>query len=232
MQAVILAGGKGTRLKPYTTVLPKPLMPIGDCSILEVVIKQLRKNGFKKITMAIGHHHDLFVAFFGNGEKWKVPIKYFIEKKPLGTAAPLRHIKDLDENFLMMNGDILTNLSFKKLFDIHKKKKSDLTIATHKRIQDINYGTLEYSKDGMLTGFREKPSFEFNVSMGIYIVSRRVLPLIPARGRFDFPDLVQRMLSRGMKIYCHPYEGYWMDIGRPEDYEQAVADYEMIKDIL
>ncbi len=232
MQAIILAGGKGTRLKPYTTVLPKPLMPIGDCSILEVVIKQLRKNGFKKITMAVGHQHDLFVAFFGNGEKWKLPITYHIEKEPLGTAAPLRHIKNLDDHFLMMNGDILTDLSFKKLFAIHKKKKADLTIATHKRTQRVNYGTLEYSKNGQLTKFIEKPSYNFNVSMGIYIVSRNVLSLLPTKGRFDFPDLVQKLLSHNKSIYCHSYNGYWMDIGRPEDYEQAIVDYEKMKDVL
>jgi NDP-mannose synthase len=232
MQAIILAGGKGTRLKPYTTVLPKPLMPVGDCPILEVVVRQLKKNGFKKITMAIGHQHDLFIAFFGNGKKWKIPIEYFIEEEPLGTAGPVRHINNLEDDFLMMNGDILTDLSFKKLFEIHKNKKADLTIATHKRTQNVNYGTLEYSKDGRLTEFREKPSFDFNVSMGIYILSRRVLPLIPAKGRFDFPDLVQQLLSRNMPIYCHPYKGYWMDIGRPEDYERAVDDYEKMKDIL
>ncbi|HUN53852.1 MAG TPA: nucleotidyltransferase family protein [Smithella sp.] len=232
MQAIILAGGRGTRLKPYTTVLPKPLMPIGDCPILEVVVKQLKKNGFKKITMAIGHQHDLFVAFFGSGEKWRIPIEYYIEKEPLGTAAPIRHMKNLDDDFLMMNGDILTDLSLKKLFKIHKDKKADLTIATHKRTQNVNYGTLNYSKDGRLTGFREKPSLDFNVSMGIYILSSRVLPLIPAKGRFDFPDLVQKLLLLNRPVHCHAYNGYWMDIGRPEDYEQAIDDYEKMKDVL
>jgi NDP-mannose synthase len=232
MQALILAGGKGTRLKPYTTVLPKPLMPIGDCPILEVVVKQLKKNDFQKIIMAIGHQHDLFVAFFGNGEKWGIPIEYYIEKEPLGTAAPVRHIDNLEDDFLMMNGDILTDLSFHKLFEIHRDKKADLTIATHKRIQNVNYGTLEYSKNGRLTRFLEKPSFDFNVSMGVYILSRRVLPLIPEKGRFDFPDLVQALLSNKMRIHCHPYDGYWMDIGRPEDYEQAIEDYDKMKDLL
>lgn len=232
MQAIILAGGKGTRLKPYTTVLPKPLMPIGDCPILEVVVRQLKKNGFKKIIMAIGHQHDLFVAFFGNGEKWDIPIEYYIEKEPLGTAAPIRHIKNLEDNFLMMNGDILTDLSFQKLFEVHKNNKADLTIATHKRTQEVNYGTLEYSKKGRLTKFLEKPSYDFNVSMGIYILSRNVLPLIPCEGRFDFPDLVQKLLVNKRRIYCHAYDGYWMDIGRPEDYEQAIEDYDKIKDTL
>jgi NDP-mannose synthase len=232
MQAIILAGGKGTRLKPYTTVLPKPLMPIGDCPILEVVVKQLKKNGFKKITMAIGHQHDLFIAFFGNGEKWGIPIDYYVEKEPLGTAAPLRYIPNLEDTFLMMNGDILTDLNFKEFFDLHFKNNADLTIATHERTQDINYGTLEYSVDGMLTKFIEKPSLKFRVSMGIYILSRKAVSLIPEHGHFDFPDLVQKFLVQKMRVYCHPYSGYWMDIGRPDDYEQAIDDYEKIKDRL
>ena len=232
MQAIILAGGKGTRLKPYTTVLPKPLLPIGDFPILEVVIKQLKNNGFKKITMAVGHQHDLFIAFFGNGKKWSIPIEYYVEKEPMGTAGAIRHIDNLDDDFLMMNGDILTDLNFKKLFNIHKNKKADLTIATHQRAQDINYGTLEYNPEGFLTKFIEKPSIPFSVSMGVYILSRSVLSLIPKRGRFDFPDLVEKILAKKMPVYCHPYDGYWMDIGRPEDYEQAIDDYEIIKDRL
>ncbi len=232
MQAIILAGGKGTRLKPYTTVLPKPLMPIGDCPILEVVIKQLKKNGFDKITLAIGHQPDLFMAFFGNGEKWGIPIEYFIEKEPLGTAAPIRHIENIEDTFLMMNGDILTDINFKKLFLLHKNKKADLTIATSKRTQTINYGTMEYSQDMRLTKFSEKPSYDLNVSMGVYILSRQIISYIPEQGRFDFPDLVCRLLTKKKKIYCHPYAGYWMDIGRPDDYEQAIEDYDKIKDFL
>jgi len=232
MQAIILAGGKGTRLKPYTTVLPKPLMPIGDCPILEVVVRQLKKNGFNKITMAIGHQHDLFMAFFGNGEKWGIPIDYYIENDPLGTAGPICHIQNIEDNFLMMNGDILTDLSFQELFNIHKEKKADLTIATHQRVQTINYGTLQYDKEGRLTTFIEKPSIPFSVSMGVYVLSRSVLRLIPKKGRFDFPDLVQKILAEKMYAYCHPYDGYWMDIGRPEDYEQAIEDYDKMKDML
>ena len=182
--------------------------------------------------MAVGHHHDLFIAFFGKGNKWGIPIEYYVEKKPMGTAGAICHIDNLDNNFLMMNGDILTDLNFKELFNIHKKKKADLTIATHKRVQDVNYGTLEYNEKGCLTKFTEKPSIPFSVSMGVYVLSRSVLRLIPRKGSFDFPDLVQKMLVEKMSVYCHPYDGYWMDIGRPEDYEQAIDDYEKIKDRL
>lgn len=232
MQAIILAGGKGTRLKPYTTVLPKPLMPVGDCPILEVVVKQLKKNGFKKLTLAIGHQKDLFMAFFGHGEKWGISIDYYIEKEPLGTAAPIRHIPDLDDAFLMMNGDILTDINYRKLFLLHRANNADLTIATHKRRQDVNYGTLEFDENQLLTKFSEKPSYEFHVSMGIYILSRQIVSYIPEEGHFDFPDLVHRVLTDGKKIHCHPYDGYWMDIGRPDDYEQAIEDYDKIKDFL
>ncbi len=232
MQAVILAGGKGTRLRPYTTVLPKPLMPIGDLPILEIVVRQLKKNGFDRITLAVGHQHDLFIAFFGNGEKWGIPIDYHVEKEPLGTAAPIRHIEKLDETFLMMNGDILTDLNFRMLFDMHMEKEADLTVAAHERTQDVNYGILEYNDDGSLTKFSEKPSYRLNVSMGVYIISRKVIPLIPAQGYFDFPDLVRNLLAAKRKIYCFPYKGYWMDIGRPDDYEQATDDYAKMKDFL
>ncbi|MEN6621732.1 MAG: sugar phosphate nucleotidyltransferase [Smithella sp.] len=232
MQAIILAGGKGTRLKPYTTVLPKPLMPIGDYPILEIIIRQLKKNGFKKVTLAIGHQSDLFMAFFCKGEKWGIEIDYCIEEEPMGTAAPIRQIDDLDEIFLMMNGDILTDINYRKLILAHKENNADLTIATHKRRQDINYGTLKYNNDRILTEFIEKPSYEINVSMGIYVLSRHLVSYIPQQGRFDFPDLVYRILENKKKIYCHPYDGYWMDIGRPDDYEQAIEDYDKIKDFL
>ena len=143
-----------------------------------------------------------------------------------------KDINNLDKNFLMMNGDILTDLNFKELFNVHKNKKADLTIATHRRTQEINYGTLEYNHEGFLTKFIEKPSIPFSVSMGVYIISRSVIRLIPKKGRFDFPDLVQKILAEKMPVYCHSYDGYWMDIGRPEDYEQAIDDYEIIKDRL
>ena len=143
MQAVILAGGKGARLRPYTTVLPKPLMPVGDYPILEVVIRQLKKFGFKRVILAVGHQAELFQAFFGNGEKWGIDIEYSFEDKPLGTAGPIRGINNLDDNFLMMNGDILTDFRLDKLMKFHKSQTATMTIATHKRSVKIDYGTLE-----------------------------------------------------------------------------------------
>jgi NDP-mannose synthase len=232
MQAVILAGGRGKRLRPYTTVLPKPLMPIGDYPILEVVIRQLKKFGFNRITMAIGHQHQLFTAFFGNGEQWGIHIDYFIEEKPLGTAGALRYISSLDDDFLMMNGDILTDLNYAKLMEFHRSKKSLLTIATHERIQYVDYGTLEYDSNNLLQRFSEKPVLRLNVSMGIYAFSKKIVDFIPAEQRLDFPDLVGKLLDHQHLVSCYPYNGYWMDIGRPDDYETAIDDFEKIKDQL
>jgi len=226
MQAVILAGGKGTRLKPYTTVLPKPLMPIGDYPILEVVIRQLKKNGFDRIIIAVGYHAEIIQAFFGNGEKWGVHIEYSFEDKPLGTAAPLRNIQNLDDNFLMMNGDILTDLDFKKLIEFHGQQDAAITIATHNRSVKIDYGTLEYDEHNVLKKFSEKPILNYNVSMGIYVCSKRIIDHIPEDKYFDFPDMVQALLRNNKKVFCYPYDGYWLDIGRPDDYEIAIDDFE------
>lgn len=231
MQAVVLAGGKGSRLRPYTAVLPKPLMPIGDYPILEVVIRQLKKFGFKTIILAVGHHSELFNAFFGNGEKWGVDIQYSFEDKPLGTAAPLKRIGNLDETFLMMNGDILTDLRFDNLMEFHRAQNAMMTIATHKRAVKIDYGTLEYDDQGILRDYKEKPILNYNVSMGIYILSRRVVGFIPEEGPFDFPDLVTALLNGGERVVCYANDSYWMDIGRPDDYRLAIDDFEKMKEV-
>jgi len=229
MQAVILAGGKGIRLRPYTTVLPKPLMPIGDYPILEVVIRQLKKFGFNRIILSVGHQHELFMAFFGNGEKWGIKINYFIEDEPLGTAAPIKYIQNLDDNFLLMNGDILTDLNYNELMEYHKNKGGVITIATHNRVQKIDYGVLEYNMNNILTAYKEKPQFNYSVSMGIYILSKKTVDLIPERVYFDFPSLVLEALQNEKKVICFPYDGYWMDIGRIDDYENAIDDFEKMK---
>jgi NDP-sugar pyrophosphorylase family protein len=229
MQAVILAGGKGTRLKPYTTVFPKPLMPVGDHPILEVVVRQLKKFGFDRAVLAVGPQHEMFRLFFENGEKWGLRIDYALEDRPLGTAGPLRNLRDLDEHFLMMNGDILTDLDYRRLMEFHHGHGHPLTIVTHRRVVDIDYGVLETGEDGTLLGYTEKPRLTYTVSMGVYVVSRRVIELIPEGRPFDFPELVQALLREGQKVVTYPYEGYWLDIGRPDDYAQAVEDFERRK---
>ncbi len=232
MQAVILAGGKGARLRPYTVVLPKPLMPVGDYPILEVVIRQLKKHGFEEIILAVGHQKELLRAFFGNGEKWGVSIQYSSEDSPLGTAGPLKHIVGLQDQFLLMNGDILTDANFRTIADFHLAEGCDATIVTHKRHVNIDYGTLEYDAGGRLLSYNEKPTLHYDVSMGIYMLSRQVRDYIPSDGPFDFPNLIERLLEDGRTVLCYPCEGYWLDIGRPDDYEIAIHDFERMKDEL
>ena len=230
-RAVILAGGKGTRLKPYTMVLPKPLMPIGEYPILEVVIRQLIQHGFDHITLAVNHQADLIKAFFGNGEKWNVKIDYSVENIPLSTMGPLKLIKDLPENFLVMNGDILSDLSYSDFFSEHIKSKNIFTISSYQREQISDYGVLELDKSSILTGFKEKPVVRYDVSMGIYAVSKKVLDIIPSNKPFGFDHLMLALLEKGEKVIVKKHGGYWLDIGRPDDYEKAIEEFDKSKNI-
>ncbi len=229
MRAVILAGGKGTRLAPYTSVFPKPLVPIGDMPILQVVIHQLRHYGFTHITLTVGHLATLLQAFFQDGSQYGVRIDYVIEDEPLGTAGPLVFVPDLKEAFLVMNGDVLTTLNYTELVQYHKRMGAMATVAMHRRQVKIDLGVIQLDGDNRVKGYIEKPLYDYNVSMGIYIFTPRVLSYIPSGEYFDFPDLVQRLLESGETILGYPYEGYWLDIGRPDDYEQAVQDFEKMR---
>ena len=194
-RAVILAGGRGTRLRPYTVVLPKPLMPIGEYPILEVVIRQLVSHRFDHITIAVNHQAELIRAFFGDGSKWHVLIDYSLEDHPLGTMGPLRLIKDLPAHFLVMNGDILTDLNYSDFYDDHIFKDSLFTISSHHREQHIDYGVLQTNDDGKLQGFYEKPMTSYEVSMGIYMLSRNILSYIPEGELYGFNDLMLDLLK-------------------------------------
>lgn len=222
-RAVILAGGLGTRLRPYTLTIPKPLVPIGTRPVLDIVIQQLVAAGFAHITLAISAHTRLIKAFFGTGEDWNVKIDYSFEDRPLSTMGPLKLISDLPENFLVMNGDILTDLAFDEFYRRHVDAGCLFTVASHRRNQTIDYGVL-HTKDDTLIGFEEKPSVPFEVSMGVYMVSRRALPFIPDGRAFGFDDLMRLLVSRKEPVHVRPHGGYWKDIGRPDDYEAAVAD--------
>jgi NDP-sugar pyrophosphorylase family protein len=228
-RAVILAGGKGTRLRPYTVVLPKPLMPIGDYPILEVIVKQLAHHGFTHITMAVNHQAEIIKAFFQDGAKWGIKIDYSLEDKPLSTMAPLRLIKDLPENFLVMNGDILTDLSFSDFFEEHVSKNNIFTISSHVREQKIDYGVLETDADGYLSGFMEKPKSQYLVSMGVYMASRRIMGFIPEGKSYGFDNLMHDLLVAGKPAAVRAFNGYWLDIGRPDDYIQAIEEFEQMK---
>lgn len=229
MQAVILAGGKGTRLRPYTTVLPKPLMPIYDMPILEVVIRQLKNNGFDNIVIAVGHLAELIEAFFGDGSKWGVKITYSREEKPLGTAGPLKLIDNLEDTFLMMNGDILTNLRYKQLMAFHKEQNAKITIATYSKKVKIDLGILEINDVHEIYKYTEKPTLAYQVSMGIYILERTMLDIIPEDSYFDLPDLIKLSIKKEMKIAGFRFQDYWRDIGRKDDYELALEEYETMK---
>lgn len=224
-RAVVLAGGKGTRLRPYTVALPKPLMPIGEYPILEVIIRQLRAQGFEHVTLAVNHQADLFRAFFGDGQKWGMKIDYSLESKALSTMAPLKLIKDLPEHFLVMNGDILTDMAYGDFLSCHTSADRLFTISASARQQKIDYGVLKVDEGGILNGFEEKPSIPFLVSMGVYAVSRRAVDSIPEDEPYGFDDLVLGFLAGGQKVATIPHQGYWLDIGRPDDYERAIDDW-------
>jgi NDP-sugar pyrophosphorylase family protein len=221
MQAIILAGGKGTRLKPYTITIPKPLVPIGDNPILEIVIKQLKVNGFDRITLALGHQAELLKAYFQDGKRYGVKIDYSLEDIPLGTAGPLKLVKDLDENFLVLNSDDLTDLDYIDFFNFHTKNKALISIGMYSKEIQIDLGIIETNKDRTVQNYIEKPKHQFNVSMGIYAFNREAIKYIPENQRFDFPDLIRALLKNNKKVVSYHHEGFWLDIGRPEDYEKA-----------
>ena len=224
-RAVVLAGGKGSRLRPYTVVLPKPLMPIGEYPILEVILRQLAAQGFDRVTLAVNHQAEIVRAFCGDGSKWGIRIDYSLEATPLSTIAPLRLIGDLPENFLLMNGDVLTDLPMGKLYEEHVRQKRQFTIAAAERTHIVDYGVL-HANENRLIGFEEKPKIQYLVSMGIYIVNRSVLDRVPAGQKYGFDDLMLDMLARKESAHVERYSGYWLDIGRVDDYMRAVEEFE------
>lgn len=228
-RAVILAGGRGSRLRPYTLVLPKPLMPIGDYPILEIIIRQLAKCEFTRITLAVNHQAEIIKAFFGNGEKWGIQIDYSLEDKPLSTMAPLNLIEDLPNDFLVMNGDILTDLDFGEFYSSHIKNRSIFTISSYIRKIESEFGVLEVDKSNTLTDFSEKPVMSFEVSMGIYMVSKRAVDFIPKNEFYGFNHLMLDLIKKSQKPKVVRFDGYWLDIGRADDYEQAVREFSVMK---
>lgn len=229
MKAVILAGGKGSRLAPYTKVIPKPLMPIGDMPILEVLLRQVRRAGVDEFILSVGHMASLLRAFFQEGEQLGACIRYSYEEEPLGTAGPLTLIEGLDQTFLVMNGDVLTTLDFGDLLAHHRQSGAMVTIAMYNRQVKIDLGVLQLDGGQVITGYIEKPTYEFQVSMGIYVFEPQALGYIPRGQYFDFPSLILRLLENGEKVVGYPFGGYWQDLGRPDDYEQAIQDFETMR---
>ncbi len=231
MQAVILAGGKGTRLAPYTRVFPKPMMPIGDKTILEILLYQMKRAGINHVALTVGHLSGLMRAFFQDGRQYDLNITYVHENTPLGTAGPLANVPGLSKTFLVSNGDVLTLLDISDLLYFHRQNKGICTIAMHKRQIKVDLGVIEEDGDYRITGYIEKPTIDYKVSMGLYVFEPRVLDYIPHGQYLDFPDLVHKLLEAGEKVVGYPFDGYWQDLGRPDDYEQAANDFENMRSL-
>lgn len=232
MEAVILAGGKGTRLYPYTTDIPKPLVPIGNRPIIEILLRRLKKDGVTRAHLAVSHLAERVIDTIGDGRRFGIDIKYSIEDSPLGTVGPLRLIPNLPEHFIVANGDVISDIDISDLYQFHLKAGALLTIAVQKRTERIDYGVLQSDSSGRVVSFTEKPTSELFVSMGIYIFSRDVLRYVPDGQPFGFDNLVLTLLEHRERVMSYPYSGFWLDIGRPDDYERAIREIDTIERML
>lgn len=232
MQAVILAGGKGTRLLPLTQVCPKPLVPLGNKPILDTILRQLKHFGFTCVTMAVGHMADMIKKHVGTGERYGLNVQYILEREPLGTAGSLGQMTHLTQSFLVMNGDVITNLNYDDLIKFHKRHKALLTIGTYTKNFKIELGIILSKSDNYIADYIEKPIHTFQVSMGIYVFEPEVLQYIEPHKPMDFPDLVKRLLANGLPVMSYPFDGYWLDIGNPDDYKKALEEYDGIQEHL
>jgi NDP-mannose synthase len=229
MQAIILAGGKGTRLLPFTKVFPKSLVPVGEKPILDTIIRQLKHFGFQYVTLAVGYMAEMIQIYIRNGEQYGIDIDYSFEETPLGTVGSLSQIMNLDKYFLVMNGDIVTNLNYKALMDFHKEQNAIVTIGTYQKNFKIDLGIIQNGDGYSITDYVEKPTYTFKVSMGVYVFSIDVLQYIEPKKYLDFPNLVKQLLVHGKKVVSYPFDGYWLDIGNHNDYEKALEEFEAIK---
>ncbi|MHB8696128.1 MAG: sugar phosphate nucleotidyltransferase [Solirubrobacteraceae bacterium] len=227
-EVVVLAGGKGTRLAPYTAVFPKPLMPVGDMPVLEILLRRLAAAGFTRVHLAVGHLAELIEAYFGDGSRFGVELEYWREDKPLGTAGPLATIETSAEHLLVMNGDLFTTLDFRDLLTRHEQSGATATIAVLRREIPIEFGVVQVETDRVV-GFEEKPTISYDVSMGVYVFDRSVAGLIEPGTPLDFPDLLGRLLARGDRVDAFRSDCFWLDIGRPEDYAVAVDRFEELR---
>jgi len=229
IQAVILAGGLGSRLRPYTRVIPKPLVSIHGVPIIEIALRQLARSGLERVVVTLGHEADLIRAHLGNGSNLGLKISYAEEESPLGTAGPLATIENLEKDFLVMNSDLITDLDFAEFLTIHQENDAMLTIATHQRTIPIDFGVLRYDENDRITGYLEKPNLMYVVSMGIYAFNKSVLEFIEPGKHLDFPDLVLQLLQKDICVRHHHFDGYWLDIGSGKDYERALEEFPQIR---
>ncbi len=226
VRVIILAGGKGVRLAPLTDAVPKPLVPLSGMPVMEVVIRGLAAQGFRQITLAVGHLSELIQEYFKDGSRWGVEINYSLEPEPLGTAGPLTLISGLTDTFLVMNADILTNLDYRELVRHHRSQGNIATIAASECEVKIDLGVIIKNGQGLIQAYLEKPVSKHLVSMGVYVFEPQVLDYIPKGSYLDFPDLVKRLLAAREQVGYYPFSGYWLDIGRHEDYERARQEFE------
>ncbi len=229
MEAVVLAGGKGTRLQPYTNEIPKPLVPIGNTPIIEILLRTLKRSGVTKVHLAVNHLAHLIMAVLGDGHGLGLEICYVVEDRPLSTIGPLTLIDNLPEHFIVANGDILTDLKVADLLEAHRRSGALVTVATQKRTERIDFGVLEADAENRVTGFREKPEYDFAVSMGLYAFSREVLQFVPDRQPFGFDQLILELLRQNQPVRQYPYDGFWLDVGRPDDYERALREQDQLR---
>ena len=232
MQAIILAGGKGTRLLPFTHVFPKPLVPLGEKPILDTVLRQLKHFGFTYVTLAVGHMAEMIQTYVSNGERYGMEVKYIFEDEPLGTVGSLAQMTPHEQSFLVMNGDVLTDLDYHTFFQFHRQHQALITVGTYTKHFKIDLGIIKNDDkicNNRITDYIEKPVHTFQVSMGIYIFDSRALQYIEPHKYLDFPDLVKRLLAYGLPVVSYPFKGYWRDIGNHSDYDTAREEYERIK---
>ena len=229
MRAIILAGGQGARLRPYTTLIPKPLVPLGGkYAILEVVLHQLKAAGFTHVTVAVNHLAHLITAYFGDGSLFGLKIDYSFEKTPLSTIGPLTLIPDLPENFLVMNGDVLCDLDYGRFYLDHCESGAASSVSVFRRDVKIDFGVLQFDENFQLKKFIEKPTYSFDVSMGIYCLNRSVINALPKGKPYGFDNLMLDSIEKNANIRISPFDGYWLDIGRPDDYEYADANFDAL----
>ena len=226
VRAVILAGGKGTRLRPLTAVFPKPLVPLGNRAVIEILLQRLAQAGYVDVTISTGYLAELIRAVCSDGSRFGLKIGYVGEDEPLGTAGPLSLLRDLTDPMIVMNGDLLTTLNLAAMIRYHREQQADLTVGVFPREVRIDFGVVESGADGEFQGFREKPTLHFDVSMGVNVIGAGALQQVITGQRLDMPDLVLKVHESGGKVACFRQACRWLDIGRLDDYTLAQEEFE------
>jgi NDP-sugar pyrophosphorylase family protein len=226
MHAVIIAGGKGRRLQPFTTTIPKPLFPLGEKPIIQIIIEQLREAGIRDFIVSVGYLGELVEAYLGSGKKFGCSIEYVREPAPLGTAGSISLLPEMHDDFIFMNGDVFASIDFPALVAAHKASRAMMTVCTYRKHVKSSLGVLDVDADGRVTDYREKPEQTHIVSSGVYVMNPAVRTFVPPGTRMDLPDLVLRLIRDHQVVRAVPIDGFWFDIGTPEDLENALKFYE------